>query len=201
MFRKSCFGLARLIRFADDFVVCFQNGKDAERFREELSVRLGRFGLEVEPTKTKVIEFGRHAASKAAARGEKPATFDFLGFTHYCGMNRDGTEFRVKRITAGKKFTAKLLAFKEWLKKARTMKTAELWDIVKAKLRGHYAYYGVTDNYWGINRFAHEVENLLFKWLNRRGKRGCLNWQKFSRVLEVFPLPKPRIMVSMYESR
>ena len=186
---------------ATRLVVCFQIGKDAERFREELSMRLGKFGLEVEPSKTKVIEFGRNAANTAAARGEKPATFDFLGFTHYCGTKRDGTGFRVKRKTARKKFTAKIAAFKEWLKKARTMKTAELWDTTKAKLRGHYAYYGVTDNFEGIKRFAYEVRNLLFKWLNRRGKRGSLNWDKFSEMLVRFPLPNPRIMVSMYESR
>ena len=100
VFRKSCTGFARLIRFADDFVVCFQNTTDAERFREELVKRLGKFNLEVEPTKTKVIKFGRFAAKKATAKGEKPETFDFLGFTHYCGTKRDGTGFRVKRVTA-----------------------------------------------------------------------------------------------------
>lgn len=198
VFRTSCTGFARLIRFADDFVVCFQNTTDAERFREELVKRLGKFNLEVEPSKTKVIKFGRFAAKRAAAKGEKPETFDFLGFTHYCSTKRDGTGFRVKRVTARKKFTAKLAAFKEWLKKSRTMKTAELWDNAKAKLRGHYAYYGVTDNTHGIKRFSHEVKNLLFKWLNRRGKRGCLNWQKFNKMLELFPLPEPRIKVSMY---
>lgn len=198
VFRKSCTGFARLIRFADDFVVCFQNAADAERFREELVKRLGKFNLEVEPSKTKVIKFGRFATRRAAAKGEKPETFDFLGFTHYCSTKRDGTGFRVKRATASKKFTAKLAAFKNWLKKSRTMKTAELWDNAKAKLRGHYAYYGVTDNTQGIKRFSHEVKNLLFKWLNRRGKRGCLNWQKFNKMLELFPLPEPRIKVSMY---
>jgi group II intron reverse transcriptase/maturase len=198
VFRKSCTGFARLIRFADDFVVCFQGAEDAARFSEELVKRLGRFNLEVEPTKTKVIKFGRFAAKNAATKGEKPETFDFLGFTHYCGTRRDGTGFRVKRKTASKKFIAKLAAFKEWLMKARTMKTKELWEGAKAKLRGHYAYYGVTDNSEGIRRFAHEAENLLFKWLNRRGKRGCLSWVKFSKMLELFPLPVPRIKVSMY---
>jgi hypothetical protein len=152
----------------------------------------------VEPTKTKVIKFGRFAAENAATKGEKPETFDFLGFTHYCGTRKDGTGFRVKRKTASKKFTAKVAAFKEWLKKARTKKTKELWEEAKAKLRGHYAYYGVTDNSEGIRRFAHEAENLLFKWLNRRGKRGCLSWEKFGKMLELFPLPVPRIKVSMY---
>jgi hypothetical protein len=200
VFRKNCTGFARLIRFADDFVVCFQRAEDAERFSEELVKRLGKFNLEVEPTKTKVIKFGRFAAKSAAAKRKKPETFDFLGFTHYCGTKKDGTGFRVKRKTASKKFTAKLAAFKEWLMNARTMKTKELWEIAKAKakLRGHYAYYGVTNNTQGVRRFAYEVKGLLVKWLNRRGKRGCLTWGKFDKMLELFPLPVPRIKVRLY---
>ena len=113
VYRKSCTGFARLIRYADDFVVCFQYKPDAERFREELGKRLGKFGLEVEPTKTKVMEFGRFAVQNAKRRGGKAETFDFLGFTHYCGTRRDGKGFRMKRVTARKKFVAKLKIFKE----------------------------------------------------------------------------------------
>jgi len=199
VYRKSCTGTARLIRYADDFVVCFQYQVDAERFRRELRMRLEKFGLEVEPTKTRVVEFGRYAVQNAKARGERPGTFEYLGFTHYCGTRRDGTGFRMKRVTARKRFTAKLKAFKEWLMKARTLKTAELWETAKAKLKGHYAYYGVTDNLRGIKRFAEGVKKLLFKWLNRRGKRNCLRWEKFCEMLVRFPLPQPRIKVSMFE--
>jgi RNA-directed DNA polymerase len=200
VYRKNCTGFARLIRYADDFLVCFQRKTDAEKFRNELGERLGKFGLEVESTKTRVVEFGRFAVQNAERRGERAETFDFLGFTHYCGTRRDGSGFRMKRVTARKKFTAKLKVFKEWLKKARTMKTKELWETAKAKLRGHYAYYGVTDNLRGIERFGTEVRKLLFKWLNRRGKRGCLNWQKFDEMLKRFPLPEPRIRVRMFGS-
>jgi len=175
VYRKSCTGFSRLIRYADDFLVCFQYMADAERFRKELGERLGKFGLEVEPTKTKVMEFGRFAVQNAKRRGERAATFDFLGLTHYCGTRKDGKGFRMKRVTARKKFIAKLKLFKEWLKKARTLKTKELWETAKAKLRGHYNYYGVTDNLRGIARFGEKVKRLLFKWLNRRGKRNCLN--------------------------
>jgi RNA-directed DNA polymerase len=196
--RKNIGGYARMIRYADDFVICFQYETDALKFRRELVKRLGKFGLEVEPTKTRVMKFGRFAVQNAKAKGEEPETFDFLGFTHYCGTRRDGKGFRMKRVTARKKFTAKVRAFKEWLKKARTLKTKELWETAKAKLRGHYNYYGVTDNLPGIKRFGAEVEKLLFKWLNRRGKRGCLNWQKFCEMLKRFPLPQPRIKVKMF---
>jgi len=198
IYRKSCTGYARLIRYADDFVVCFQYKADAERFRVELGQRLGKFSLEVEPTKTKVMEFGRFAVQNATKRGERAETFDFLGLTHYCGTRRNGKGFRMKRVTARKKFVAKLRIFKEWLKKARTLKTKELWGIASAKLRGHYNYYGVTDNYRALMRFGQAVKRILFKWLNRRGKRRCLNWEKFNEMLKRFPLPKPRIVVSMF---
>ena len=197
---KSCTGYARLIRYADDFIACFQTKADADRFRAELGERLGKFNLEVEPTKTRVIEFGRFAVENAARKGKTAETFDFLGLTHYCGRSRDGKSFRMKRVTARKKFTAKIHAFKEWLMKSRTMKTAELWETAKTKLRGHFGYYGVTDNSSGIRRFAYEVTRLLYKWLNRRGKRGCLNWEKFAKMLTLFPLPQPRIMVSMFKT-
>ena len=198
IYRRSCCGYARLIRYADDFVVCFQYKADAERFRHELVQRLGKFNLEVEPTKTKSIEFGRFAIQNAAKRGGKPETFDFLGFTHYCSTKRNGTGFRMKRVTSGKKFAAKLRIFKEWLRSSRNWKTEEIWNVAASKLQGHFNYYGVTDNYRGVLRFDYQVRRLLFKWLNRRGKRGCLTWDRFNVMLRRFPLPKPRIMVSMF---
>jgi len=198
IYRRSCRGYARLIRYADDFVVCFQYKADADRFRHELVQRLGKFNLEVEPTKTKAMEFGRFAIQNAAKSGTKAETFDFLGFTHYCSTKRNGTGFRMKRITSRKKFVAKLRIFKEWLRSSRNWKTEEIWDIVASKLQGHFNYYGVTDNYQGILRFDYQVRRLLFKWLNRRGKRGCLTWERFNVILRRFPLPKPRIKVSMF---
>jgi len=200
-FVKSCEGRARLIRYADDFVVCFQSKTDATRFRAELDGRLGKFGLEVAPEKTKIIEFGPLAEPKARRRGGKPETFDFLGLTHFCSRTRDRRRFRMKRVTSRKKFRAKLREFKEWLKKSRTLPTPELMKTAAAKLRGHFAYYGVTDNSPGINRFAYEVRRLLFKWLNQRGKRGCMSWEKFDLLLARFPLPKPRIRVNLLASK
>ena len=198
VFQKSCYGQSRIIRYADDFVVCFQHEVDATRFRHELDERLAKFGLEICPEKTKVIEFGPFAESRARRRGCKPETFDFLGFTHYCSRSRNGRQFRMKRITSRKKFTAKIRMFRDWLKANRTLPTRELMEKVVSKLRGHFAYYGVTDNSKGISRFAYEIQRLLFKWLNRRGKRGCMNWEKFNLFLKKFPLPSPHIMVNLF---
>ena len=200
-FIKTCNGRVRLVRYADDFVVCFQYESEARRLRTELEGRLAKFGLEVAVEKTKVMEFGPRAELKAKARGEKPQTFDFLGLTHFCSRTRDGRRFRMKRVTARKKFKAKLRVFKEWLKKSRALPTPELMKIAAAKLRGHIAYYGVTDNSEGIHRFAYEVRRLLFKWLNRRGKRGFMSWEKFHKLLAKFPLPRPKITVNLFASK
>jgi len=199
-FRRVCGGAARLIRYADDFVACFATQADAERFDRELSTRLAKFGLEVEPTKTKVLAFGPDAARRARREGkQKPDTFDFLGFTHYCSRTRDGRRFRMKRVTARKKLRVKLADLKEWLKENRAkVTTRELWQKVREKLRGHYGYYGVTDNSLGIGRFYIEVKKLLYKWLNRRSQRKAMNWEKFNMMDERIPLPRPRIRVNLF---
>ena len=198
VYRRSCKGKVRLIRFADDFVASFQNKDDAMKFPAALGERLAKFGLEVEPTKTKVLEFGRDAEKHAGARGERPETFDFLGFTHYCSRSKDGKRFRMKRVTSRKKFRAKLVTFKEWLKANRMKPTQWLMHQVELKLRGHYAYYGVTDNYRGIARFHREVTKMLFKWMNRRSQRRSYRWEEFERLLKIFPLPQPRVRIQLF---
>jgi len=191
-------GIARLIRYADDFVVCFQAETDAKRFRQAMEERLNPFGLEIAPEKTQRIEFGMFARKRAKARGEKAATFDFPGFTHYCSCTRDGRYFRMKRKTISKRITAKLKVYKEWLKKNRTLTTPEIIQKTARKLRGHYGYYGVTDNSQGINAYYYEVRGILYKWLGRRGKKGCYSWAKFAKLLARYPLPTPRITVKLF---
>ncbi len=199
-FRQSCRGQARLIRYCDDFVVCFTHEAEARRFQSELIERLGQFSLEVQPEKTKVLAFGPKAAARAAADGRnKPGTFDFLGFTHYGSRSRNGRYFRMKRVTARKRFRAKLHALKAWLKAVRSrLTTRELWLAYGAKLRGHYGYYGVSDNSVGIGRFAYAAGRLLYKWLNRRGGKRRLSWDQFNRMARRYPLPKPRVTVSLF---
>ena len=176
----------------------FQRKDDARRFRIELELRLGQFGLEVAPDKTKVIAFGAKAQQRATAQGAKVETFDFLGLTHYGSRSRNGTQFRMKRKTIGKRFTAKLKVYKEWLKANRTLPRPEILRKTAAKLRGHYAYYGVTDNLKRVQAFAYETKRTLFRWLGRRGKRGSYNWAKFTRLVGRYPLPTPRILVNLF---
>ena len=124
--KQTCKGYARLIRYADDYVVCFQLETEAIYFKEAMEIRLKQFNLEVAHEKTKLFEFGVFAQSKAKARGERPATFDFLGFTHYNSRSRDGKRYRMKRKTVSKRLIAKVVAYKDWLKANRTLPTAQI---------------------------------------------------------------------------
>ena len=104
----------------------------------------------------------------------------------------------MKRKTISKRLTAKLRLYKEWLKKNRTLTTPEILYKTMQKLRGHYSYYGVTDNSKGIGSYYYAVRGILYKWLNRRGKKGCYNWEKFGKLLTRYPLPTPRIKVNLF---
>jgi group II intron reverse transcriptase/maturase len=199
--RKSCKGKAFMVRYADDFVCCFQFEEDARAFYQALVQRLAKFNLEVADEKTRIIAFGRKAEeTKREQDGGKSDTFDFVGFTHYCSKGRKG-QFRVKRKTCANKFKASLLRCKEWLMRNRTLPAAELMDKMKVKMLGHYRYYGVTDNSQTLQGFYWETRKLLFKWLNRRSQRKSFSFAKFNLFLVKFPLPKPKIYVNIYKLR
>lgn len=196
--KKHCRGQAEMVRFADDFVCCFQYKDDAERFYAALRNRLSKFNLSIAEEKTKIIEFGRFAETNRKRRGEgKPETFVFLGFTHYCSRSQRGA-FRVKRKTSGKKFRQKMKAMKTWIRFNRHMEQEEFLRTIRSKLAGHYRYYGITDNFKMIYSFYDQTINLMYKWLNRRSQRKSFTWAKFREVLGKFKLPKPRIYVNIY---
>lgn len=192
-FRKQCRGEAYFFRFADDFLACFQYREDADRFYRAISERLGKFHLEVEPTKTKLLAFGRFARKDAERGGKQPETFDFLGFTHYCGQTRHGS-FKVQRRTSKKKYRAKLREWKAWLKENRAfVKAGAILRTAKAKFQGHLNYYAITDNYAMCSSFRRQVLQLLFKWLNRRSQRRSYNWERFNDALAWVGWPSVRI--------
>jgi len=198
--KKGLRGYAELIRYCDDFVICAQYRSDASRVLEEIKTRLAKFGLEVSAEKTRIIEFGRFAKDDAEKRGGKPKTFDFLGFTHYCGTTRKG-RFMVGRKTSGKRYRAKLKAMNAWLKAVRcAMPIEQWWRTLKAKLEGHYRYYGVSGNSRSISRYDYWTRKQVYKWINRRSQRWSYSWSEFERYLEQHPLPKPRIVHNLYFS-
>lgn len=193
-FRRQCRGEAYFFRYADDYLACFQYREDAERFLIEMKARLEKFHLAVEPSKTKLIAFGRFARTEAARRGREPESFDFLGFTHYCGQTRTGS-FKVQRRTAKKKFRAKLREVKVWLKQQRNRhKSGELLKRAKARLAGHLQYYAITDNGRRCDAFRRQVTKLLYQWLNRRSQRRSYTWERFTGALTWVGWPSVRIV-------
>jgi group II intron reverse transcriptase/maturase len=195
--KRSCRGAAYMVRYADDFVCCFQHESEARAFLKAMQERLANFGLEIATEKTRVIAFGRNTGKANDEDGRKPETFDFLGFTHYCGTSRHG-KFRVKRRTSKKKYRASLSRCNEWLRKNRNMKAVELIEALAKKLIGYYQFYGVTDNTVMLRRYRYQVERLTFYWLNRRSQRKSFRWEKFRLFLEKHPLPQPWICVNIY---
>ena len=132
--KKQLKGFARLVRYADDFVICFQYGNEAKAFGEALKQRLSKFGLRISEEKSRIIEFGRYAWEKAQKQGEKVVTFDFLGFTHCCDKTRGG-KFKLGRRTARSKFKQEMKAMNQWLKGVRNLaKLAEWWKVLGKKI-------------------------------------------------------------------
>jgi hypothetical protein len=199
-YKKTCRGESGLVIYADDFVATFQYKEDAVNFLKTIKERFAIFGLELEESKTRLVEFGRFAEENRKRRGEgKPETFDFLGFTHYCSKSHKTGWFRVKRKTAQKKYRLKLKEMNQWLKQNRHLRLKELIDMLNLKLRGHYQYYGITDNSGSIGKFLEETQRMLFKWLNRRSQKKSYTWEGFNDLLKVFPLAHPRIYYSVYD--
>lgn len=199
--RKRCMGEAYMVRYADDFVCCFQYEKEARQFYQALEARLNKFNLEIAKDKTKIIPFGRFAEENSKRKGEgKPFTFDFLGFTHYCSKSKIG-KFRVKRTTSKKKIRSKLKDNKQWLKLNRHTDMEEIINRLRRSLIGYYSYYCITDNITTVNKFVDELIKQLFKWMNRRSQRKSFTWEKFRLFLKKNPLPKPKVKVNIYDLR
>jgi len=194
-------GFCEIVRYADDFVCVVRYADDARCIERGLRNRFNKYGLELHPTKSRNISFGRYERGNARKQNRRANTFDFLGFTHYCDESRKGN-FKVGRKTSRKKYTAKCRAMNAWLKAIRNqVKTKEWWKILIAKLRGHFQYYGVSENYDGIVRFYKFTIRMVRKWMNRRSQKRKMSWDRFTKYLEHYPLPKPKIVHSFYLSR
>lgn len=192
-------GQGELIIYADDFVGCFQYKSDAKMFQRLLQDRLRQYGLELEMNKTRLISFGRFAATECKKKGlRKPETFDFLGFTHICGVSRNG-KFRVKHKTSRKKQNIKLKEMYRWIRNNRNIKIKELIQQLNLKLLGHYRYFGITDNMPMLDAYRHKTSQFLFKWLNRRSQRKSYTSRTFNQMLTYYPLAKPKIYVNVYQ--
>jgi len=189
--RKQAAGAMVVVRYADDIVLGFQHKTDAERMYQELGERLGKFGLELHPDKTRLLEFGPYAVENCQRRGQaKPATFDFLGFTHICGKTRSG-RFTVVRQTMRKRLQAKLGEVKAALRRRMHDRVPAVGKWLRAVVEGHFRYYGVPTNYPALALFRAQVERLWRRTLSRRSQQP-MRWERARRIFKRW-LPKPRI--------
>ncbi len=193
-------GRAFLVRYADDAVIGFTNERDARRMMEVLPKRFGRYGLRLHPEKTQLIPF-RQPTHGASAKDDPddsgPGTFDFLGFTHYWAKSRRGN-WVVKQKTARGRFTRAVQSIAQWCKRHRHEPIPDQHARLNQKLRGHYAYYGITGNSQSLPRFRHEVTCIWRKWLGRRRRSDHLTWERFYRLLERYPLAPAIAVHSIY---
>jgi len=194
MIKPNCKGKVALFRYADDAVICCQYASDAHRIRKTLGRRLEKFKLQLNEEKTKLVSFDK----KLASQGVQQGSFDFLGFTFYWGKSRAG-RIIPKLRTRAKTMKTKLNKVTEWFKQIRNeMSLKEIWNIFRAKLRGHVQYYGVSHNAAHVNKFLHEAMRIGFKWLNRRSQRKSFNWNKFNLFIKLNPLPKVKIIHRLF---
>ena len=189
--RPRLSGRAVLVRYADDFVFVFARKEDAERVLDVLPKRFGKYGLTLHPTKTRLVPFRRPDRDDGGDDG--PSTFDLLGFTHHWGLSRNG-KWTVKKRTAKDRFSRTLRRICEWCRQHRHADLVVQHRVLSQKLRGNYAYYGVTSNSSAIARIWYETTKLWRKWLSRRSQKGFVSWEMMLRLLERYPLPPPRIV-------
>jgi RNA-directed DNA polymerase len=192
-------GQAAEIRYADDFILCFQYQEDAARVLEVLPKRFAKYGLTLHPTKTQLLAFGR-SAMPSGRQAPKPATFDFLGFTHLCARSRRG-RFMIHVRTMRKRLRRSAKAVAHWCQHHRHDAVEDQAAALNAKLRGHYQYYGRSSNYRNLWRFYRLVERSWRKWLNRRTRGKTLAWPDFVQLLRRHPLLRPRICHAWVSTR
>jgi RNA-directed DNA polymerase len=192
-------GRGVLVRYADDFVLVFQQERDARRVLEVLPKRFGRFGLRLHPDKTRLVWFGQPPSRQGGGQLDRPrpGSFDFLGFTHYWGKSRQG-RWVVKQKTARSRFTRTVKAIRAWCRDHRHLPLAAQRAMLAQKLRGHFNYYGITGNSQALERVHLEARRAWRKWLSRRSQRGRLSWERFRAILDRYPLPPPHVVHSAY---
>jgi RNA-directed DNA polymerase len=189
-------GRAKLVRYADDLVFIFAREDDATQVLDVLPKRFGKYGLTLHPEKTRMVKFSRpprRPPPRDDGDGVESGTFDFLGFTHHWARSRAGNTV-VKRRTAKDRFGRALRRLREWCREHRHDPLKEQQKGLATKLRGHYAYFGITANYAAIQRLYHETKRVWRKWISTRSRDGRYSWKRMDALLERLPLPRPRIM-------
>lgn len=189
-------GRAFEVRYADDAVLVFEREADARRVLAVLSKRFEKYALRLHPEKTRLVDF-RSPPRAGRSGSQRERSFDLLGFTHFWGRSRKG-RWVVQRKTAKARFSRALRELGRWCRIHRHWSVADQHQALSRKLRGHYAYYGITGNAPALIRYLVEVQRRWRKWLSRRSRKAWLNWEQFNRLLERYPLPPVRVVHSVY---
>jgi group II intron reverse transcriptase/maturase len=193
--KKQARGRVIVVRYADDFVMGFEYEEDGRKMLTHLKERLGKFGLALHEGKTRLIEFGRHAAENRARRGErKPETFSYLGLTHYCGKARKSGRFMIGLKTQGRRMAHKLKGLRLEVRRRMHDGISVQHEWLSSVLRGHYRYYGVPGNFASMKVFLNEVKRIWLRSLRRRSQKRPMSWKRFLEMLRKYPLPTPHIM-------
>ena len=200
--RKRNAGGIYLVRYADDFVMAFEDGRDAKTMRAKLERRLSEFGLELHRDKTRILRFGRYARERSANLGLKVETFDFLGFTHVAGKDGNNGWFQLHRLTSRKKRQQTLAELSLELRRRRHEDARATHKWLSSVLRGHYEYFSVPTNERVLARFRRHLSDAWLRQLRRRSQKGS-RWSvaKIQRFKKRFPLPKPKIRHPWPEER
>ena len=182
-----------IVRYADDLIVGFQHEMDAQRFWDDMRSRLQEFSLTLHPEKTRLLEFGRHAAINRKQRGlGKPETFDFLGFTFICGKSRRGS-FLILRKTRRDRMSAKLKEVKDELRRRRHNPIPAQGASLKQVVIGFFAYHAVPTNIHALLAFRSHIKDLWLRSLRRRSQKDRTSWERIATLADAF-LPQPRIL-------
>jgi group II intron reverse transcriptase/maturase len=187
-------GSAQLVRYLDDFVICFEFESDARRVLEVLPHRLAKFSLALEPTKTKLAEFGRFAIERCSEKNKPLETVYFLGFTHYCTLSRQG-KFMLGRRTEKSRHKRFIVKMNRLVKGIRHQSLAEQTMKINQTLQGHYAYYGMGGNFRSLKVALRQTEKLWRRALSIRSQRGNVTWEKFQKIRDAYPLRQPRLYI------
>lgn len=191
---RSADGEVLIVRYADDVVLGIQHKTEAEECLEALKARLQKFGLQLHPEKTRLIEFGRYAASDRLARGEgKPETFNFLGFTHICSQTRTTGTFTIERRTIQKRMRTRLGAIKKGLRDRQHQPLPEQGSWLRKVVGGYFRYHAVPGNFRRLVQFRIGVSRLWLQSIQRRSQRSRMNWERFTSILTRW-LPRPKIL-------
>lgn len=187
-------GESYLIRYIDDFVVCFQYRSDAIKFQEVLGNRLAKFSLQIEPSKTRLVEFGRFSSKHAKERGKKMESIYFLGFTHFCTRNRKGN-FMVGRKTEKSRLKRAIKKITDKMQEMRHLSIKDQIHKINEMLRGHYNYYGIGGNILSLHKVFHKVEQYWRRMLSSRSWKGYVNWDKYKEIKARCPILRPKIRI------